>query len=118
MSLSSGCTLPRRAPCGALRASRAPRGVGAPAAAAPRRHAVCAAAGGKPLTLYTNPNSRSQIIEWYAKEVGLKYDTRVLNMGARRSGETARALSPSHAWLWRRAPLRADARAPGRAAAR
>ena len=39
------------------------------------------AASGK-LTLYTNPRSRSQIVEWYAKELGVKYDVAELDMGA------------------------------------
>ena len=53
-----------------------------PRAARPMHAGAAQAASGK-LTLYTNPRSRSQIVEWYAKELGISYDVQVLDMGAR-----------------------------------
>ena len=50
-------------------------------AARPMNAGAAQAASGK-LTLYTNPRSRSQIVEWYAKELGVAYDVQELDMGA------------------------------------
>ena len=45
-------------------------------------HAGAAQAASGKLTLYTNPRSRSQIVEWYAKELGISYEVQMLDMGA------------------------------------
>ena len=59
-------------------------------AARPLHAGAAQAASGK-LTLYTNPRSRSQIVEWYAKELGITYDVSVLDMGAQPASRPQRS---------------------------
>ncbi len=48
----------------------------------------------KPLTFYTNPQSRGQIIRWMLEEVGVPYETVVLDYGTTMKGADYLAINP------------------------
>ena len=48
----------------------------------------------KPLTLYTNPNSRGRIIRWLLEELNVPYDVKVLQYGSEMKAADFLALNP------------------------
>lgn len=46
------------------------------------------------LTLYTNPQSRGQIVRWMLEEIGTPYDTVLLDYGTGMKAESYRAINP------------------------